>query len=138
MLQKTLLIIKPDVYFDFGEEIAKDIIDAGFEIIESRESHLDPETVKRFFSAQKEKLSEAFINFMAGKPINIMVLQKEKAIGELNKLVGNKDPLLAEKGTIRRLYGVDKLHNAVYCPGNIKEADWDIKFFFNELQVNVI
>ncbi|MEI8252883.1 MAG: nucleoside-diphosphate kinase [bacterium] len=131
MLEKTLIIIKPDVYQDFGIEIANDLVDAGFEILESKEYIFDAETVKIFFLPQLKNISEHFINIIVGKPVNIMILEKENAISDLKKLVGKEDPRLAEKGTIRRLYGVDKDHNAVYCPQNIKEVDWDIKFFFS-------
>ncbi|MCK4233798.1 nucleoside-diphosphate kinase, partial [candidate division WOR-3 bacterium] len=58
------------------------------------------------------------------------VLEKENAVSELRKLVGETDPLKSPPGTIRRCYGTDIQMNSVHASDSIENAEREITIIF--------
>ena len=69
---------------------------------------------------------------MSRGPIVAAVLEKENAVTEWRKLIGETNSLEAEKGTIRNLFGTDKTRNAVHGSASIEEAKNEIKIWLNK------
>ena len=64
-----------------------------------------------------------------------MVLEKENAIDEYRRLMGATNPDDAGEGTIRKLFGTNIERNAVHGSDSKESADFEIPFFFNELEL---
>ena len=59
-----------------------------------------------------------------------MVLEIENSILANRKLMGATNPKDAEKGTIRKKYGISIDKNSVHGPDSIDNAKIEIDFFF--------
>ncbi|CAH2050548.1 unnamed protein product, partial [Iphiclides podalirius] len=59
-----------------------------------------------------------------------MELVGKNAVSHCLKILGHKDPLKAEPGTIRALYGSDSVKNCVHAASNSDAALQDIEYFF--------
>ncbi len=59
-----------------------------------------------------------------------MVLQGENAIIKNREIMGATDPLKAEEGTLRKLYGLSIDKNSVHGSDSQENAKIEIDFFF--------
>ncbi len=133
----TLAYIKPYA-FDNKEEIFEIIRKAGFEIIQiSEPSNIKKEQWEEFYVEHIGKsFFDALINFGCSGPIVALILEKTHAIEYFRKLIGSTDPAKAEKGTIRNLYGNQKMYaegipaNAMHGSDSRESALREINFFF--------
>ncbi|MCX7737662.1 MAG: nucleoside-diphosphate kinase [Candidatus Kapabacteria bacterium] len=137
MKEKTLAIIKPDAVKKkvIGEIIAK-IQSAGFEILGLKMIKISKEQAGAFYEIHKERpFYNDLVNYMSSGPIVVIALEKENAIEDYRKLIGNTNPEKAEEGTIRKLYGTNIESNAVHGSDSVENGEKEVGFFFsrNEL-----
>ena len=59
-----------------------------------------------------------------------MVLEGENAITKNRKLMGATDPVKAEEGTLRKMYGISIDKNSVHGSDSTENARNEINFFF--------
>ena len=59
-----------------------------------------------------------------------MILEKSDAISENRKVMGATDPLKAEEGTLRKMYGISIDKNSVHGSDSLENAKKEIDFFF--------
>ncbi len=69
---------------------------------------------------------------MISGPCVVMVLDGERAIERLREIVGSTEPMLAQPGTLRKMFGTELPRNAVHASASDKEAADEIRIFFNE------
>lgn len=137
MIQKTLIIIKPDgVSGGFTSEIIKRYEAAGLKIVKRRditapldvvEKHypMDPTYLKSIgektiAAGQKVKSAEDqgrkvvgwLRKFITSGPIVVLLLEGEDAVVVARKTTGFTDPSTAQKGTIRGDLGTDNILDA--------------------------
>ena len=80
------------------------------------------------------------IGFMACGPMVAMILEGADAIKHVRNMVGFRDPVKADAGTIRADFTVDSalvacaadraIHNVVHASGNVVEAEEEIALWF--------
>ena len=61
-----------------------------------------------------------------------MVLEGENAILKNRQLMGSTDPIKAEEGTLRKMYGISIDKNSVHGSDSADNAKIEINFFFNK------
>ncbi len=81
-------------------------------------------------------------DYLSMGPIVVMVLEGNRAVEVVRKIVGSTTPYSSPPGTIRGDYSVDSpdlanlekraLFNLVHASDSPKEAEREIKFFFHE------
>ena len=59
-----------------------------------------------------------------------MVLKKENAIADNRKIMGSTNPMDADKGTIRKEFGISIDKNSVHGSDSKENAEKEISFFF--------
>ncbi len=59
-----------------------------------------------------------------------MILEKENAVLDNRKLMGETDPTKAQEGTLRKKYGISIDKNSVHGSDSLKNAKIEIDFFF--------
>ena len=59
-----------------------------------------------------------------------MILEGESAVSKNRQLMGATDPLKAEAGTLRRMYGISIDKNSVHGSDSIENSKLEIDFFF--------
>ena len=139
MIEKTLAIIKPDaVKKKVTGEIISMIIKTGFKILGMKYMRITKEQACSFYEVHKERgFYNDLTDYMSSGPIVPIALEKENAIEDYRKLIGNTDPDLAEVGTVRKLFGESKSYNAVHGSDSIENGIIEIGFFFSKADLLV-
>lgn len=130
---KTLTIIKPGAVSNeyIGPILAK-INANGFHIAALRLFRLTKVQAENFYVVHKEKpFYDSLVNFMSSGPVVTAILEKENAVEDYRKLIGNTDPAKAEDGTIRRLFAESIERNAVHGSDSDETAEYECNFFFS-------
>jgi nucleoside-diphosphate kinase len=133
----TLTIIKPDAYH-VSDQITKRIAFEGFRVISMKAIMLTAKQASEFYSIHKGKdFYKDLIKFMTSGPIVIYALEKENAIEDFRKLIGSTDPIEANPGTIRSMYGKALSSNAIHGSDSDENAKKEILFFFPEMEQKI-
>ncbi len=129
----TFTMIKPGaVNHEFIGPILTMINDAGFKIIAMRFTKLTIEEAEAFYSMHRDKhFFGELVKFITSAPVVAMILQKENAVADYRRLIGDTDPSKAAPGTIRALYAEDIEHNAVHGSDTDENARRECDFFFS-------
>ncbi len=131
--QFTLTIIKPDATSKghIGP-ILSIISEKGFHIAAIKMTHLTKELAEEFYAIHKGKIFfEGLIEFMTSGPVVLAILQKDNAVEDFRKLIGNTDPLKADEGTIRNQFAESAQRNAVHGSDSDDNATKECDFFFS-------
>ena len=130
--QKTLSIIKPDaVKAGHVDSINLMIENSGLKILEKKELQLSKEEAQKFYSVHSDKpFYEELCKFMTSGTIIVQILEGENAVSKNRELMGATDPLKAEAGTLRKMYGISIDKNSVHGSDSVENAKIEIDFFF--------
>src|SRR3989344_6239621 len=134
MLQKTLIIIKPDgVKGGFTEEIIKRYEAVGLKVVKRKDIMAPLEIVEKHYPMEPEYLKSIgektiaagqavtsaedqgrkvvtwLRKFITSGPVVVLILEGEDAVVAARKTTGFTDPQTAEKGTIRGDLGTDSI-----------------------------
>ena len=133
---RTFTMIKPDaVKNGHIGAILNDITADGFKIIALKYTHLSAEKAGEFYAVHKERpFYGELVNFMSSGPIVAAILEKENAIEDFRKLIGNTDPAKADAGTIRNKYAKSIDANAVHGSDSDENAAIEGNFFFSAFE----
>ena len=69
-------------------------------------------------------------DYLSSGPIVVMILEGDGAVLKNRQLMGATDPLKAEKGTLRKMYGISIDKNSVHGSDSVDNAKIEINFFF--------
>ena len=132
--KKTLLLIKPDaVKRNLIGEIVSRVEGAKFKIMALKMVRLGAEDADKFYQVHREKpFFNDLIQSITSGDVVVVLLEKENAVQDLRRLVGNTDPRESEKGTIRSDLGLDLTRNSVHASDSEETAKFEIDFFFAE------
>ena len=132
MIEQTLSIIKPDAVERNLEEKIKSFFEHNnLKVLKSKKVKITKEEAEEFYKVHQTKsFYKDLCNYLSSGPIIIMILEGEKAVSRNRELMGNTDPLKAEKGTLRKMYGLSIDKNSVHGSDSIKNAKTEINFFF--------
>lgn len=139
-MERTLAIIKPDAVKKnvIGEIVAK-ISSAGFKILGMKLTKLSEVQAQAFYEIHKERpFYNDLVKYMTSGPVVPIALEKDNAVEDYRNLIGSTDPLKADEGTIRKLYGTSIEANAVHGSDSPENGLKEVAFFFSraELEVN--
>ena len=132
MIEQTLSIIKPDAI----ERNLEDKIKLFFEknklkVLKSKKVKISKEEAEEFYKVHQTK---PFYNdlcaYLSSGPIVVMVLEGEFAISKNREIMGSTDPLKADEGTLRKMYGISIDKNSVHGSDSLDNAKKEINFFF--------
>lgn len=137
MTNRTFTILKPNAV---GENHTGDILSLieknGFRILALRMLYLSRSDAEKFYHIhQKKPFFEKLCLFMTAGPIVAAVLEKQNAVADFRKLIGNTDPAKAAPGTIRRLFAESKTRNAIHASDSDENAAAETAFFFTDKEI---
>lgn len=91
-------------------------------------------------------LQKWLVDFLVSGPVIALVLEGNNAVKKVRDIAGHTIPVKAEKGTIRGDYSDDSalkansekrpLRNLVHASGDKEEADFEIKLWFSDQELN--
>jgi len=134
VIEQTLSIIKPDaVERDLENKIKSFFEKKNLKILKRKKVQITKEEASEFYKVHQTKpFYNDLCNYLSSGPIVVMILEGENAISINRKIMGATDPLKAEEGTLRKMYGLSIDKNSVHGSDNLKNAKIEIDFFFNK------
>ncbi len=149
MIERTLVLVKPDgIKRGLTGEIIKRFEQRGLKIIGMKMVQIDKGFAEKHYTEdlarrRGEKIREININFLQESPVVAVVLEGVNAIDNVRKIVGDTEPKSALPGTIRGDFchisydyankGEGKaIRNIVHASANKKDAEYEIKLWFND------
>ena len=132
MIEQPLSIIKPDAVERNLENKIKDFIEKkDLKIIKSKKVKISKEEASEFYKVHQTKpFYNDLCSYLSSGPIYAMVLEGENAVIKNREIMGATDPLKAEEGTLRKLYGISIDKNSVHGSDSQENAKIEINFFF--------
>ena len=112
-MERTLSIVKPDgVKKNLIGEVIKMFERKGLRIAGIKMLSLSKQQAKGFYIIHKERpFYESLTSFMSEGPIVVMVVEGDKAISKVRKIMGATNFKDAAPGTIRADFASDIEHN---------------------------
>ncbi len=137
MQERTLAIIKPDaVARHLIGGIIKKIEEAGLNIKAMKMIKLSKSQAMGFYKVHKGKpFYDSLTDFMSSGPCVVMVLEGGDAITRYRDLMGATNYEEAAERTIRREFATDIEKNAVHGSDSRESVDFEIGYFFGEIEV---
>jgi nucleoside-diphosphate kinase len=134
--QRTLVLVKPDgVKKGLIGEIISRLEKKGLKIAAMRMLRMDKTLARRHYAVHKGKpFFVGLVDFITSGPIVAVVVEGEKSVEVVRKLMGETDPVKAAPGTIRGDYGLDIGENLIHGSDSEENAQKEIALFFPDLK----
>jgi len=134
MIEQTFSIIKPDaVERNLEDKIKIFFKEKNLSILQSKKVQITKEEASEFYKVHQIKpFYDDLCNYLSSGPIVVMILEGEDAVSKNRLLMGATDPLKAEEGTLRKMYGISIDKNSVHGSDSLENAKKEIDFFFNK------
>lgn len=136
-MEQTLLIVKPDAVARglIGEVIrrceAEGLAVRGLKMVVLRQTE-----AQGFYHVHREQpFFESLTRFMASGPCVAIVLEGQRAIERVRKLMGATDPRKAAEGTLRQTWATSIERNVVHGSDSVASAAIEIPYFFSRLEL---
>ena len=131
-MEKTLSIIKPDaVERNLKSKIISFFLEKNLKIQKKKKIKISKEEASEFYKVHQTKpFYDSLCEYLSSGPIIVMILEGENAVSKNRQLMGATDPLKAEEGTLRKMYGISIDKNSVHGSDSIVNAKTEIDFFF--------
>lgn len=132
-MERTLAIIKPDAV-ERGAigAIVQRIEEEGLRIGEMRLVRLGKADAEGFYAVHRERpFFDSLTSFMSSGPAVVLALEAPDVIRRWRRLMGGTDPGTAERGTLRREFGLSIESNAVHGSDAPETAAFELGYFFS-------
>lgn len=135
MIERTLVLIKPDgIERKIMGEIISFYEQKDLNIVQLKLVQCSRDIAEKHYEEHKGKpYFDELINYITSGKLCAMIIEGEDAINIVRKINGNKDPNLAELGSIRGKYADDRTRNLVHASDNFKNAEREIGIWFPEV-----
>ena len=132
MIEQTLSIIKPDaVERNLEDKIKSYFEKRNLKILKIKKVKISRDEASEFYKIHQTKpFYEKLCNYLSSGSIVVMILEGENAILKNRQLIGSTDPIKAEEGTLRKMYGLSIDKNSVHGSDNLANGKIEIDFFF--------
>ncbi|MCF6463626.1 nucleoside-diphosphate kinase [Clostridium sp. Cult1] len=132
-MEKTFIMIKTDgVKRGLIGEIIGRIEKKGFKITKAKLFQPSKELVEEHYIEHKEKpFFEELIEYLTKGPVMAMEVEGESVIEIMRIMIGDKDPKMAQPGTIRGDFAYSLTQNIVHGSDSIKSAERELKLWFS-------
>ena len=132
MVEQTLSIIKPDaVERNLDSKIKYFLEKNDLKILKSKKVKISKEEASEFYKVHQTKpFYNDLCSYLSSGPIVVMILEGENAVAKNRELMGATDPLKAEEGTLRKMYGISIDKNSVHGSDSLANGKIEIDFFF--------
>ena len=132
MIEQTLSIIKPDaVERNLDNEIKSFFQKNKLKILKSKKVKISKEEASEFYKVHQTKpFYNELCNYLSSGPIVVMILEGDNVVTKNRQIMGATDPLKAEEGTLRKMYGISIDKNSVHGSDSVKNGKTEINFFF--------
>ena len=132
-MERTLSIIKPDaVERNLENKIKSFFEDKNLKVLKSKKIKISKDEAAEFYKVHQTKpFYDVLCDYLSSGPIIVIILEGDNAVSKNRELMGATDPLKAEEGTLRKMYGISIDKNSVHGSDSVENAKIEIGFFFN-------
>ena len=136
-MEKSLVLIKPDaIERGLATIILSRLEGAGLKLVALRMLRLDKILAERHYAIHRDKpFFKDLVDYIISTPIVAAVFEGEDAVERIRRLMGATDPVKAEKGTIRKDYGLDIQRNSTHASDSPENAEKEIEIFFSSTDI---
>jgi nucleoside-diphosphate kinase len=136
-MERTLSIVKPDgTQKHLIGEVIRRFESDGLTVVGLKMISMTKKQAEGFYAVHRGKpFFESLTAFMSSGPSVVMVLQGEGAISKTRESMGATDPKQAKGGTLRRQFATNIEKNVVHGSDAPETAAFEIKYFFNSLEI---
>ena len=137
MRERTLAIIKPDgVSRNLIGMVLKRLEDEGLQIVAMKMIKMTKDQAKGFYKVHEGKtFFQSVTDFMSSGQCVVLIVEGEESIKRYRKLMGATNYEEAAEGTIRHEFATDIEKNVVHGSDSVKSAQFEIGYFFNQLEI---
>ena len=131
-MEKTLVIIKPDglVRGLIGEIISR-FEKRAFSLVECKLISADRDTVESHYEEHRGRsYFNELVNYILEGPIFVMVIEGNRVVDTVRTMIGNKDPVIAQPGTIRGDYANSITRNIIHASDSTTSSEREIGIWF--------
>lgn len=131
-MDRTLVIIKPDglVRKLVGEIISR-FEKRDFRLVDCKLINANFETVESHYEEHKSRgYFDELVSYIMEGPIFVMVIEGNKVIETVRTMIGNKDPVIAQPGTIRGDFANSITRNIIHASDSPASAEREIGIWF--------
>lgn len=135
-IEKSLVLIKPDAV---ERHVTGKIIDLyesnGLRVIGLKMVRVSEELARVHYAEHDGKVFfDELLKYITRSPVVAMILEGQGAIEKVRKINGNTNPEMAEYGTIRKKFGINKTENSVHASDCRESAQKEINLWFPEFE----
>jgi len=136
-MEQTFVMIKPDgVARGLTGEVIKRLESKSLRILAMKMLILDRRTAERLYDVHRGKdFFEGLVKFVTSGPVVALVLEGEKAVSLVRRIIGATDPAKAELGTIRGDFGGGVTTNIIHAADSPENAKKEIKVIFKSDEI---
>jgi nucleoside-diphosphate kinase len=137
IMERSLVLIKPDAMKrNISGAIIQRFEQKGLRVVALKMLHMSEALAKRHYAVHEGKpFFNDLVKYITSNPIIAIVLEGEKAVESIRKIMGATDPKKAEKGTVRADFGIDLQNNSVHGSDSLENAAKEIKLFFTDKEI---
>ncbi|XP_050342282.1 nucleoside diphosphate kinase 7 [Nymphalis io] len=129
-MQVTFAMIKP-LPTKMAGKILTHFYEQGLKITKMKKALLTADDINFLYRKLVTDPTFAFLlDYLTGQQVYGLELVGKDSVSACIKVLGNQDPLKAEPGTIRALYGTDPVRNCAHVSSSPEDALEDIDYFF--------
>ena len=137
MRQRTFIMLKPEtVAHGFVGKIITRIEKTNLKIIAMKLIKMSYDQAEILYEIHKGKpFFGKLVDQITSGPVIIILVEGDKAVTTIRKLCGKTNPLEAEAGSIRKLYGLNITMNAIHAADSIENAQRESRIFFKSNEI---
>ncbi|XP_026487869.1 nucleoside diphosphate kinase 7 [Vanessa tameamea] len=129
-MEVTFAMIKP-LPTKIAGKILTHFYEQGLKVTKMKKAFLTAEDINFLYRKVVSDPTFPFLlDYLSGQQVYGLELVGKDSVSACVKVLGNKDPLKAEPGTIRALYGTDPVRNCAHVSTSPEDALEDIDYFF--------
>jgi len=133
-VERTLMLLKPDVYPARKEEVMKVVRASQLDILKEKEIHITLQQASQLYAEHSTKsFYNSIIKRISSAPVYAIILSGPNAIHRCRAILGPTDPAEARRtapGSLRALFGTDKERNAAHGSDSKDSAATEIDIMF--------
>lgn len=135
--ERTFALIKPDgVQRGFVGDIISRFESKGLKLAAMKMVVVSDKLAKSYYSEHLGKpFFEPLIKYITSGPSVAMVLEGDKAVEVVRKMMGRTNPIEADPGTIRGDLGIHIGRNIIHGSDSLTSAEREISLFFEEDEI---
>ncbi|XP_034831451.1 nucleoside diphosphate kinase homolog 7 isoform X1 [Maniola hyperantus] len=129
-VQITFALIKP-MATNIAGKIITHLHEKGMKITKMKKTNLTVDDINFIYRQQLTDATFPFLlDHLTGQQVICLELVGKESVTTCVKILGDRDPLKAEPGTIRALYGTDSVRNCAHVSPNAEAAIEDLEYVF--------